>query len=86
MALCLSVLVVVQHITVTYCRSLRVICICNCKSSLLTGRSGDRISVGDKILRTRPDRPWGPPSLHGYRVSYLGVKWPGSGVDHPPPI
>ena len=32
-----------------------------------------------------PDRPWGPPSLlyNGYRVSFLGVKRPGRGVDHP---
>ena len=41
--------------------------------------------VGGEILRTRPDRPWGPPSFLGCRVSYLGVKWPGHGVDHPPP-
>ena len=25
-------------------------------------RSGDRIPVGGEIFRTRPDRPWGPPS------------------------
>ena len=33
-------------------------------------------SGGSKIFRTRPDRPWGPPSLlyNGYRVSFLGVK------------
>ena len=38
--------------------------------SLQVGRSGDRIPVGGEIFRTRPDRPWGPPSLlpHGYRV------------------
>jgi len=31
--------------------------------------------VGGEILRTRPDRPWGPPSLlyNGYRV-FLGGK------------
>jgi hypothetical protein len=36
---------------------------------------------GGEIFRTRPDRPWGPPSLlcNGYRV-----KLPGRGVDHPP--
>ena len=30
----------------------------------------DRIPVGGEILRTRPDRPWGPPNLlyNGYRV------------------
>jgi len=31
--------------------------------SLRAGRSGNRIPVGDEIFRTRPDRPWGPPSL-----------------------
>ena len=38
--------------------------------SLRAGRSGDRIPVGGEIFRTRPDRPWGPPSLlyNGYRV------------------
>jgi hypothetical protein len=38
-------------------------------------------------IETRPDRPWGPPSLlyNGYRVSFQGVKRPGRGVDHPPP-
>jgi hypothetical protein len=34
------------------------------------GRSGDRIPVGGEIFSTRPDRPWGLPSLlyNGYRV------------------
>jgi hypothetical protein len=38
-------------------------------------------------FRSCPDWPWGPPSLlyNGYRVSFLGVKRPGHGVDHPPP-
>ena len=42
---------------------------------------------GGEIFRTRPDRPWGPPSLlyNGYRVYFQGVKRPGSAVDHPPP-
>jgi hypothetical protein len=42
---------------------------------------------GAEIFRTRPDRPWGPPSLlyDGYRVSCAGVKRPGRGVNHPPP-
>ena len=41
----------------------------------------------DDIFRTRPDRSWGPRSLlyNGYRVSFLGVKRPGRGVDYPPP-
>jgi hypothetical protein len=40
-----------------------------------------------EIFRTRPDRPWGPPSLlfDGYRVSFPGVKRPGLGVDYRPP-
>ena len=39
------------------------------------------------LFRTRPDRPWGPHFLlyNGYGVSFLGVKRPGRGVDHPPP-
>jgi hypothetical protein len=43
--------------------------------------------VGNEIFRSRPDRPWGPPSFlyKGLRVSFLGVKRPGRGVDHPPP-
>jgi hypothetical protein len=42
---------------------------------------------GAKIFRTRPDRPWGPPSLldNGYRVFPGGKMRPGRGVDHPPP-
>jgi len=33
-------------------------------------------------FRTRPDRPWGPPSLlyNGYRLSFPGVKRPKRGV------
>ena len=30
---------------------------------LHAGRFGDRIPVGGEIFCTRPDRPWGPPSL-----------------------
>jgi hypothetical protein len=39
-----------------------------------------------EIFRTRPDWPWGPPSLLyiGYRVSFPGVKRLKRGVDHPP--
>jgi len=39
-----------------------------------------------EIFRTRPDRPWGPPSLlyDGYRLFFPGVKRPGRDVDHPP--
>jgi hypothetical protein len=41
---------------------------------------------GGKIFRTRPDRPWGPPSLlyNVYRI-FPGLKRPGRGADHPPP-
>ena len=41
---------------------------------------------GDKILRSRPDWPWGLPSLlyNWYRVSFSGVKWPRRAIDHPP--
>jgi hypothetical protein len=41
---------------------------------------------GGEIFRTRPDQPWGPPSLlyNGYQV-FPGGKWPGIGADHPPP-
>jgi len=39
---------------------------------------------GGEILRTRPDRPWGSPSLlyNAYRV-IPGVKRPGRDVYHP---
>ena len=39
-----------------------------------------------QIFRTRPDRPWGPPSFlyNGYRVPLLGVNLPGSDVNYPP--
>jgi hypothetical protein len=42
-------------------------------------------SLWGEIIRTRPDRPWGPPSLlyNGYRVSVTGVKRPGRGASHP---
>jgi hypothetical protein len=41
---------------------------------------------GGDIFRTRPDRPWGPPSLlhNRYQVSFPGVEWLGCGVDHLP--
>jgi hypothetical protein len=42
---------------------------------------------GGEIFRTCPDRPWGPPSplYNAYRVSFSGIKRPGSGVERPPP-
>ena len=40
---------------------------------------------GDEILRNRPYRPWGPPSLLYNGSGFLsGVKRPERGVDHPP--
>jgi hypothetical protein len=40
----------------------------------------------DEIFHTHPDWPCGPPSLLYNRdsVSFLGIKWPRLGVDHPP--
>ena len=50
------------------------------------GLDGLRIESrwGDQVFRTRPNRPWGPRShlYNGCRVSFPGVKRPGSGVDH----
>jgi hypothetical protein len=42
--------------------------------------------VGE-IFPTRPDRPWGSPSIlyNAYWVSFPEVKRPGRGVNHPPP-
>jgi hypothetical protein len=40
--------------------------------------------VGDEIFHTCPDRPWDPPSLL-YNGYFLGIKWPGRGIDHPLP-
>ena len=36
---------------------------------------------GGRIFRTRPDRPWGPPSVlyNGYSVSFPGIKRPERG-------
>ena len=40
-----------------------------------------------EIFRSRPEGPWGPPSLLflEYRLSFPRIKRPGRGVDHPPP-
>jgi len=53
---------------------------CRYSDSLRAGRSRDRIPVGGEVLRTRPDRPWGPHSLlyNGYRV-FPGGKAAGEG-------
>ena len=49
-------------------------------------RPESRTTVGSEILRTRPDRPWGPPSLlyNEYRVSFPWIKGPDQGVDPSP--
>jgi hypothetical protein len=50
------------------------------------GLDGPRIESQwrGEIFRTRPEPPWGQPSLlyNGYQV-FPGVKRPGRGVDHP---
>ena len=55
---------------------------------LVTGWTvrGSNPGTGE-IFRTRPDRPWGLPSLlyNGYRVSFPRVKRPGRGVDQQTP-
>jgi len=84
----------VKSLTNTVCTSERT----QCSSGLhnLLRGPGQRLATGctvrgsnpvggmGEIFRTRPDRPWGPPSLlyNGYRV-FSGVKRPGSGVDDP---
>ena len=42
---------------------------------------------GGENFRTRPHRPYGPPSLssNGYRIPLPGVRRLGRGVDHPTP-
>jgi hypothetical protein len=59
-----------------------------------TVKTGKTINYGTKknpggieIFRTRPDRPWCPPSLlyNGYRVFLGGRKRPGRDADHPLP-
>ena len=47
---------------------------------------GSNPSDGESF-RTRPHRPWGPPSLlYKYQISFQGVKRPGRGVNHPSPF
>ena len=44
------------------------------------------IPGGCKIFRTRPDRPWGPPTFYTMGIrSFTAVKRPGRGVELPPP-
>jgi hypothetical protein len=51
-------------------------------TELRGGRSEDRIPVLTRFSTPVPPGPWVPPSPL-YRGG--GVKWPGVGVDHPPP-
>ena len=56
-------------------------CVYN-KYIYMTSNSG-----GGEIFRTHSDRHWVLPSLlyNGYGVCFWGVKWPGRGINHPPP-
>jgi len=40
-----------------------------------------------EIFHIHPDRTWNPPDLlyNGYRVSFLGIKQLGRGINHLPP-
>jgi hypothetical protein len=61
------------------------VCVCVCVFySLQAGQCGDQIAVGGEILRTRPDRLWGPPSFlyNGNKVCFPGINGPGRGIDH----
>jgi len=44
-------------------------------------------ALGSVIVWSHPKEPQNLPRLlyNGYRVSFPWVKWPGRGVDHPPP-
>jgi hypothetical protein len=58
---------------------------------IATGYGLDGLGIKSRWGRdfhTRPDWPWGLPRLlyNRYRVSFPGVKRPGRGVEHSPPI
>jgi len=71
----------------TRCRVLARDIVAGIATSYGLGAAEKANLVGLEVLRTRPDRPWGPPSLlYGkYRVSFPGVKRPGRGFNHPRP-
>ena len=49
-------------------------------------RSGDRISVGERFSAPVQPGPRAHPASYTMGTgSFAGVKWPGYGVDHPPP-
>jgi len=55
--------------------------------SLRAGQFRDQILVGARFSTPIQPGPEGHPTPSTMGVkSFLGVKWPGSGVDHPPPI
>ena len=60
----------------------------NTQHRIWTVRRSNPAGGGGKILRTRPDVPWVPPSLsyNGYRISFPGVKLPRRSVDRPSPF
>jgi hypothetical protein len=53
---------------------------------IATGYGLDGPGIEFRHFRILPDPPWGPPILlyNAYRP-FPGLKWPGRGVDHPPP-
>jgi hypothetical protein len=54
--------------------------------SLRAGRSGDRIPVGTRFSAPVQTDPGAHPSSYTMGTgSFLGLKRPGRGVDHPPP-
>jgi len=56
-------------------------------NSLQVGQSGGSNPGQGKIFHTHPDWPSGPPSLpyNMQKVSFLGVKQMGCGIEHKPP-
>ena len=57
-----------------------------CSDSLRAGRSGDRIPVGARFSAPVQTGPGAHPAFYTRGTgSFPGAKWPGRGVDHPPP-
>jgi hypothetical protein len=56
------------------------------KDEIQSAREYKKNPFGGEIFRTRPDRPGPYPASYKIRTcSFLGVKRPGHGVDHPHP-